>query len=166
MGFSDGFRTHLPTQETWETGVSSVDHGLGRSSGGGHGNPLQDFCLENPMDRGAWQAIVHSVAKNQTWLKWPSMHTHISLKYWCLTFLPFMNNMNMPWGRASLMAQTIKNMPAIWEGDLGLIPGSRRSPGEGNGYPLQYVCLENSMDRGAWLGTVHGATKIQVQVNH
>ena len=35
-------------------------------------------------------------------------------------------------------------------GDLGLIPGSGRSPGEGNGYPLQYFCLENSMDRGPW----------------
>ena len=35
-------------------------------------------------------------------------------------------------------------------GDLGMIPGSGRSPGEGNGYPLQYSCLENSMDRGAW----------------
>ena len=35
-------------------------------------------------------------------------------------------------------------------GDLGLIPGSGRSPGEGNGNPLQYSCLENSMDRGAW----------------
>ena len=40
-------------------------------------------------------------------------------------------------------------------GDQGLIPGSRRSPGEGNGYPLQYSCLENSMDRGAWWTTVH-----------
>ena len=37
-------------------------------------------------------------------------------------------------------------------GDLGLIPGSGRSPGEGNGNPLQYPCLENSMDRGAWRG--------------
>ena len=40
-------------------------------------------------------------------------------------------------------------------GDLGLIPGSERSPGEGNGNPLQYSCLENSMDRGAWLATIH-----------
>ena len=40
-------------------------------------------------------------------------------------------------------------------GDPGLIPGLRRSPGEGNGYPLQYSCLENSMDRGAWQSTVH-----------
>ena len=43
--------------------------GLGRSLGGGHGNQLQYSCLENPMDRGAWQAMVHRVAKNQTRLK-------------------------------------------------------------------------------------------------
>ena len=43
--------------------------GLGRSPGGGHGNPLQYSCLENPMDRGAWRAIVHRVAKSQTQLK-------------------------------------------------------------------------------------------------
>ena len=43
--------------------------------------------------------------------------------------------------------------------DLDLIPGSERSPGEGNGYPLQYSCLEISMDRGAWQVTVHGAAK-------
>ena len=41
-------------------------------------------------------------------------------------------------------------------GDPGLIPGSGRSPGEGNGHPLQYPCLENPMDRGAWLVIVHG----------
>ena len=40
--------------------------GLGRSSGGGPGNPLQYFCLENSMDRGFWRAIAHRVAKNQT----------------------------------------------------------------------------------------------------
>ena len=43
-------------------------------------------------------------------------------------------------------------------GDLGLIPGSGRSPGEGNGNPLQYSCLENPMDRGAWWATVYGVT--------
>jgi len=41
-------------------------HGLGRSSGEGNGNALQDSCLENFVDRGAWQAIVHGVTKNQT----------------------------------------------------------------------------------------------------
>ena len=40
--------------------------GLGRSPGGGHGNPLQYSCLENPIDRGAWQATVHRVAQSQT----------------------------------------------------------------------------------------------------
>ena len=44
-------------------------------------------------------------------------------------------------------------------GDLDLIPESGRSPGEGNGYPLQYSCLENSMDRGAWQANIHGVTK-------
>ena len=40
--------------------------GLGRSPGEGNGNPLQDYCLENPIDRGAWQATVHGVAKSRT----------------------------------------------------------------------------------------------------
>ena len=44
-------------------------------------------------------------------------------------------------------------------GDLGLIPGSRRSPGEGNGNPLQYSCLENPRDRQAWWATAHVVTE-------
>ena len=44
-------------------------------------------------------------------------------------------------------------------GDLGSIPGSERSPGEGNGNPLQYFCLENSMDGGAWWATVRGVAE-------
>ena len=52
----------------------------------------------------------------------------------------------------------VKNLPAN-AGDLDSIPGSGRSPGEGNGNPLQYSFLRNSMDRGAWRATVHGVTK-------
>ena len=48
--------------------------GSGRSPGGGHGKPLQYSCLQNPVDRGAWQATVHSVAKSQTQLKQLSIH--------------------------------------------------------------------------------------------
>ena len=48
--------------------------GLGRSPGGGHGNPLQYSCLENPMDRGAWQPTVHGVAQSQTRLKQLGTH--------------------------------------------------------------------------------------------
>ena len=47
----------------------------------------------------------------------------------------------------------------------GLIPGSGSSPGEGNGYTLQYSCLENPMDRGVWWATVHGVTKSRTQLN-
>ena len=46
-------------------------------------------------------------------------------------------------------------------GDPGSIPGSGRSPGEGNGNPLQYSCLENPMDRGAWWATVHGVERVR-----
>ena len=48
--------------------------GLGRSPGEGHGNPLQYFCLENPLDRGAWRATVHRVTQSQTRLKRFSTH--------------------------------------------------------------------------------------------
>ena len=51
-----------------------------------------------------------------------------------------------------------KNLPAN-AGDAGLIPGCGTSPGEGNGNPFQYSCLENAMDRGAWWAVVHGVTK-------
>ena len=50
-------------------------------------------------------------------------------------------------------------------GDLGLIPGLGRPPGEGNGEPFQYFCLEKSMDRGAWWSTAHGVTKSQTQLS-
>ena len=62
---------------------------------------------------------------------------------------------------ASQVALLVKNLP-VNAGDIrdtGLLPGLGRSPGEGNGNPLQYSCLEESMDRGAWWATVHGVTK-------
>jgi len=52
----------------------------------------------------------------------------------------------------------VKNLLAN-AGDMGLIPGLGRSPGEGNDYPLQYSCLGNPMDSGAWRATVHGVPK-------
>ena len=50
-------------------------------------------------------------------------------------------------------------------GDLGSIPGLGRSAAEGNGTPLQYYCLENPMDRGAWQATVHGVTKRRTRLS-
>ena len=60
---------------------------------------------------------------------------------------------------ASLVAQMVKNLPAMqetWDRSLGW----EDPPGEGNGHPLQYSCLENSMDRGAWQATVHGVAEL------
>ena len=55
--------------------------------------------------------------------------------------------------------------PACIAEDMGSIPGSGTSPGEGNGYLLQHCCLENSMDRGAWQATVHGVVESNTTVD-
>ena len=101
---------------------------------------LQYSCLENSMDRGAWQATVHGVAKSQRLNKWCSIK--ISMNSGCL-------------------GGSDGQKSACNAGDPGSSPGWGRSPGEGNGYPLLYSCLENSMDRGAWQATAHGVTRSQ-----
>ena len=65
---------------------------------------------------------------------------------------------------ASLVAQLVETLPAMWETQL--VPGLGRSPGEGNVNPLQYSCLENFMDRGAWKATIHGVAESQTQHFH
>ena len=63
------------------------------------------------------------------------------------------------------MVQKVKNLPAMqetWARSLG----GEDAPGEGNGNPLQYSCLESSMDRGAWWATVHGITKSWTQLRN
>ena len=60
------------------------------------------------------------------------------------------------------MAQSVKNLPAL--GDQGSTPGLGRSPGEENGSPFQYFCLENCMDRGALWAIVHGVAQSQTQL--
>ena len=64
-----------------------------------------------------------------------------------------------------LLAQVVKNPPAK-AGDLGLIPGWGRPPKEGIGYALQYSCLGNPMDKGAWRATVHGVAKSQTRLSN
>ena len=65
---------------------------------------------------------------------------------------------------ASLVAQLVKNPPAS-AGDLGSVPGLRRSPGGRNGNPLQYSYLGNPRDREAWQATVHGVTKSRTELS-
>ena len=98
--------------------------------GEGNGSPLQCSCLENPRNGGPWWAAVYGVAQSWTRLKRLSSSSSS-------------NNM---W--ASHVVLVVKNLPANTggAGDVGSIPGSGRSLGEGNGNPLQYSCLEDSMD--------------------
>ena len=102
-------------------------------------NPLQYSCLQHPMDRGGLRATVRGVIKRWTLLN--KQHTHV------LT-------VGLPGG-------SNYKESACSAGDLGLIIGLGRSPGEGNIHPLQYACLENYIDRGAWQATVHRVAKIQ-----
>ena len=115
--------------------------GLGRSTGRGHGNLFQYSCQENPMDRGVWWATVHEVAQRWTRLKQLSS---TSTMY-----------QHFPGGLV------VKNSPANAGDirDVGLIPGSGRSPRGGHGNPLHYSCLKNPMDRGAWWAAVHKVTR-------
>ena len=99
------------------TGIAGLIPEVGRSLQGGYSNLLQYSCLENPMDRGAWQATVHGVTKSQTWLKWLSMHA-------CTSCISKRRNEKMCWnsrGWKDLQAEGIQlSLPASrwqkWQG--------------------------------------------------
>ena len=137
------------------------------------------------MDGGAWWAVVHGVTKSRTRLSdFPftfhlhalekEMATHSSVLAWRIPGtsgpggLPSMGLHRVAHNWSDLAAAAAAAiLPSGKEvtcktgdpGDVGLIPGSGRSFGVGKGNPLQYSCLENSMDRGAWKATVHGVAK-------
>ena len=67
---------------------------------------------------------------------------------------------DFPSGPVGFPHSSVSKEPACSAGDPGSIPGWGRSPGEGNGNPFQYSCLENPMDRGAWGATVHGVSRV------
>ena len=137
-------RTCLPMQVDVRDAGSIP--GLGRYPGVGNVNPLQYSCLENPHEQ-------RSLAGYSPWGRKESDTTE-RLKH------------STGGLRASQGALVVKNPPANAGDarDMGLILGSERSPGGGNGHPLQYSGLENPMDRGAWRASVHRVTKSQTQL--
>ena len=106
-------------------------------SGEGNGTPLQYSCLENPMDGEAWWAAVHGVAKSRTRLS-------------DFTFTFQFHALEKEIATQDFPGGSEVKVSAWNAGDQGSIPGSGRSPGKGNGTPLQYFCLENPMEGGAW----------------
>ena len=131
LGFPGGLAGKESTCNLGDLGLIT---GLERSPGEGNGYPLQYLGMESSME-----CIVHGVAKSQTWLV-----TFTSLQY---------ENMGFLGGSDS--KESVCNA-----GNLDSIPGWERSPGEWNGNPLQYSCLENSMNRGAWWATVRGTADL------
>ena len=140
--------------------------GLGRSPGEGKGYPLQYSGLENSMD-----CIIHGVTKSWTWLS--DFHFHFkAVAYFFYLPLSNVNIMSLVpfqciwWDLVWVVFKMVLKwygLPRCRSGKESTCqcrrfrfnPCAGRSPREGNGNPLQYSCLENSMDRGAWQASVH-----------
>ena len=179
VGFPDGSEVKNPAANAGDLG--SIP-GSGRSPGEGNaeGNsyPFQYPCLENPMDRGVWWAIVYGVTKSRTWLTDEQFLFYFHAAYqeprWNTQIrdsrgVQFQRRGRLWYSLEKWQVATIKKTGRLAGshlclgrpggsdgkesicnvGDLGSIPGSGRSPGGGNGNRLQYSCLKNSMNRGA-----------------
>ena len=129
--------------------------------GEGNGTPLQYSCLENPMDRGAWWAAVHGAAKSRTRLSdftftfhfhalEKEMAPHSSTLAWKITW------MQEPGGLQSIGSRRVGH---DWVTSLSLW-----CIGEGNGNPLQFSCLENLRDRGAWWAAIYRVAQSQTRL--
>ena len=138
-----GFPGGSDTKESaYNAGDLGSIPGSGTSIGEGNGYLLQCYSLGKLMDRRAWWATVHRVHRvGHNWV-----------------------TNTFTW--ASQVALVVKNLPANAEDvrDADSDPGWGRSLEEGHGNPLQYSCLENLVDRGAWQATVHREAKSQTQL--
>ena len=121
------------------------------------------------------QRVGHDLATEQQQLvggseKWQSVLMQRWEKNWefnagFVSFLGFTFFLHLTLYSLGFPGSLDGKAPAYSAGDPGLVPGSERSPGGGNGNPLQYSCLENPMDQGAWCATVHGVTKSRTQLS-
>ena len=153
--------------------------------------PTED-TLRNPLwQKGCALTVWTEAEKILVPLNVPTSGTHVidkihtSLKKWASLVVQLVKNppamqetlvrfwvRDIPWRRDRLPALAFFGFPfgsagkesTCNAGDLGSIPGLGSSPGEGNGYPLQHSCLENSKDRGAWQATVDRVTKSQIRL--
>ena len=141
----------------------------------GPGGKLLEKDLElmlGHQDAGSWLLLDHSASPQMHWTSrcvgeglgsilcyWHGVIREMQFGMWqslCTAL-----NISSGRGRWVFPGVPVVKNPAANAGNTGLIPGSQRSPGEGNGYPLKFSCLVNPMDRGAWQATVHGVTKTQ-----
>ena len=135
MGFP---HSSVSKESACNAGDLDLIPGLGRSPGEGNGNTFQYSCLENPHGQKSLVGYSPRGCKESDTTKLLIAMTSLV---------------------AGLPSGSVGQESACSAGDPGSIPGSGRFPGEGNGNPLQYSCLENSMDRGARQATVHRVTK-------
>ena len=155
-------------------GKPGFDPRIEKIPGGGNNNPTQYFCLRNSMDKEAWRAIVHKVTRvRQFWVTNTDIHKHTKCKHlkhkvavfhymfvWYFQVKKWYSvySFMLPiWGRKKNNGLDsrgnnifISIMCEIYWVLLSNYLSSIPIKGEGNGTPLQYCCLENSMDRGAW----------------
>ena len=160
--------------------------GSGKPLEEGNGNPLQYSCMENPMDRGAWQATVHGVTKNWTWMKW--QHACMFLEKGLpnsLSWEPWLTVLIYSWIASFWRRQwhpTPVLLPGKSHGQRGLVGCSpwgceesdrtkqlhfhfsRSCIGEGIGNPLWCSCLENPRDGGAWWAAFYGVIQSQTRL--
>ena len=135
-------------ESVWYAGDPGSIPGSQRSPGEGIGYALQN----------SWASLVAQMVKNRLQCKRPRFHS------WVRKF---------PWRRDRLPTPVFKGFPGGSDGresacnveDLVSTPGLGRSSGGGHGYPLQYCCLENPMDRATWWATVHGVAKSQTRLS-
>ena len=154
-------------ETVWESLVTlALSHALPPASG--TKTPWLCMELRSNLNRIKYSPLAGGLV-DFVWFGWHGLEMKLQLNILC-NFVCILNCLTLRLlyyrVRASQVVLVVKNLPAN-TGDLrdpGSVPGSGRSPGEGNGDPLQYSCLENPMDRGAWWATVHGVAKSRARL--